>query len=214
MARRKKKKDNTGVYVGLGILAFLMLKGKGAGATGTGTGTGAQISKYYTVGDVQHSDTAEREGIAEQFEPLPTEYRKNAELYARTILDPVSDYLGAKVPIDSWWRSEVLNGTGGGCMNCPAPMQGMVGGVPNSLHLLALATDVVQPAGVLKAYLCALMATGVPYHKIIITGTATSPTAVHVSLKKSGNSEQILLKDKYGNYSTLQKQVLINLCNL
>ena len=212
MARKKKKKDNTGLYVGAGILAFLLLKGKGAGATGTGTGTGEKVSKYYTVSDVQHSDTAQREGISEQFAPLDTGTKKNASFYAQNILDPVSDYMGAKVPIDSWWRSEVLNGTQGGCMNCPQPMQGMVGGVSNSLHLLALATDVVQNKEYLKRYICALMATGVPYHKIIITGTATNPTAVHVSLKKSGNAEQILLKDKYGNYSTLQKQVLINLC--
>ena len=190
MPKKKKKKDNAVVWVGAGLLAWWLFGPKKAGAitgggSGGGSGGGRKVSKYYWESDVQHSDTARNEGINEQFQPLGDKTLENAKYYAEKVLDPLSDWLGYKVPVDSWWRSETLNDR--------------VGGEPTSLHRFALASDVIQD-DILQDYMRGVFMKQVPFHKMIISGTKENPTAVHISLKRTGNKRQVLGKDKNGNY--------------
>lgn len=183
----KKKNKNKWVLPVIGGLAFLLMsmKKKGGG-----------ISKYYSIADVQRSETAEVENISQQFAPLPPEILENAKFYARNVLDPISDYLGYKYIPDSWYRSPALNQH--------------LGGVSDSLHLRALGTDghLPKPVEELRGVVKAIIAKKIPFHKVIISGTIENPKAVHVSLKRSNNANKIFYKDSAGNYSEVNKMRL------
>ena len=184
---KKKKDDKTLLYVGLGAAALLLL-GKGGGS-----GSGALNSKWgYDIGDVQESETARDEGITEQFEPLEKRILDNARFYVRTVLDPISEALGGKVRINSWWRHPKTNDA--------------IGGVSDSLHLDALAADLDDNPFSNREIVKQAMCLPVKYHKIIIYGPDyTNPQYLHISAKRSGNAEKILWRKPGGGYEELNK---------
>jgi zinc D-Ala-D-Ala carboxypeptidase len=193
----KKKKDNKKGALLLGALLIggvALSRKKGSLGPSTGGVTGGNIGKYYTVGDVIESQKARELNISEQFGPLPKEIRDNARFYAENVLDPLTEHLGKKVPFSSWYRHPKTNEA--------------VGGAETSLHLKALATD-TEDDPELPELLRGIFIKGIPYHKVIISGSANNPTAVHISLKKAGNANKILGKDGNGNYYPIDKNYLM-----
>lgn len=191
----QKKKDNS-------ALLFVLLVGGGlmfASAKPKIKKTGKLKSKFYDEADLRHSDIAKSKGINQQFtQPLSDEIYANANYFVSKVLDPISSKIG-KVKADSWWRSSELNS--------------FVGGVSDSHHLKALATDLkYEKAGVLDNELLvkAILLMDIPFHKLIISGGLKDPSIVHISLKHSNNAKQIYLKDSQGNYAPVTKKSVLD----
>ena len=185
------KKTNTALLIGGGIILLLLSGKKGSGSIG---------SKYYNVSDVQRSDTATREGIKEQFKQLSPTIIKNASFIAENFLDPLSDLMGGKLDVDSWWRSTKLNKA--------------VGGVPGSNHLRALAVDIDHIEGgrnrndkLLKTI---LLTSEIPYTRLIVYGDPGHPSELHVFIDPADpNKHEILRKTDSGDYRSITKDLLL-----
>lgn len=179
-----------GALAGIGLL-LLMGRGKKNGK--------ALKSKYYTIEDVQRSKTATDENITAQFKPLSQQILANANWYAQHILDPIADYLGAAPKVTSWWRSDALNER--------------VGGASDSLHLSALATDLefwkmdgqtLQELN--KKIVEAVMRKNLVFDEVILYGSKTQPTSIHIGIKPEGNKMEYLFKESDGSYSAMSKE--------
>ena len=85
--------------------------------------------KYFTIAELTHSDTAEREGIANT--PTPEAIANLRRLTTET-LDPARELLGNPIHVNSGYRSPRLNRR--------------VGGVANSLHMQGRAADLTTPS--------------------------------------------------------------------
>jgi hypothetical protein len=88
---------------------------------------GPRLSRYYTLGRLTHSDTAQARGIENH---PPPELLPNLRRLARG-LDQVRRLLGHPLAITSGYRSPVLNAA--------------VGGAPVSQHAQGLAADFTCP---------------------------------------------------------------------
>ena len=86
--------------------------------------------KYFKIAELTHSDTAERENIANT--PPPEAIVNLRRLTAET-LDPARVALGAAIQVNSGYRSPRLNRR--------------VGGVANSLHMQGRAADLTTLSG-------------------------------------------------------------------
>jgi hypothetical protein len=183
---KKKKDENRGllIFAGIGAAALLLAKAGGK--------KGGLDSKYYTLEDLQVSTTAEQQGISEQFAPVSEKTLENANFYVKNLLDPLSNLLGRRVVVNSWWRHPRTNAA--------------VGGAPDSLHMQALATDTTEIlAGQKKAreIIKAVLDGNLPFHKLIFYGSKFNPHTVHISLKRSGNLRRIYYSPSPGKYNLL-----------
>ena len=81
--------------------------------------------KYFTMNELTASATAKRLGI-----PNVPSWREaeNLRLLAENVLDPLREAWGAPIIVTSGFRSKLLND--------------MVGGAPNSQHVLGMAADI------------------------------------------------------------------------
>lgn len=83
------------------------------------------LTKDFTLEELIHSDLAERLNI----QNLPTDEQVyNLTALAQDVLQPVRDYLGVPIKVNSGFRSATLNK--------------YVGGKPTSQHLLGEAADI------------------------------------------------------------------------
>jgi len=201
----KKKNKNTGRNVAIGAIAAWLLLGSSRSAGGS------IVSKHYTIEDVQKSDTAVANNVTEQFEPLDPEYAANANIFIKAVLDPLSDALGGKLDIDSWWRSQTLNGYITCCGG--ETLQGMVGGEPDSFHLKALAADFDDPTGDNRRVVKAMYDLDLPFTEMILYNSWQNPTQIHLAYDPMrGQEKQLLLKTDAG-YTTLHPQPLLTYYN-
>ena len=81
--------------------------------------------KYFTIAEMTKSDTADRLGIDNR---LPKELLTNVQRLISEVLDPLRDWYGKPIRINSGYRCEALNKA--------------VGGVDNSYHLTGCAADI------------------------------------------------------------------------
>lgn len=178
-------KNENIVKIGAGILLLYLL-----GSAGKSKG-GIQ-SKYYTIEDVQRSNTAVKNNITEQFQPLNAQTLNNVNAFIRDVLDPLTDKLGEKLDIESWWRSVALNN--------------YVGGVPDSFHLLGLGidADAVQN-GVIdnRRLVKAMYKYDIPFTEMVLYGSPSKPSQIHLAYDPNDPvQKQLLLKTDSG-YQTL-----------
>lgn len=83
------------------------------------------MGKYFDLKELCHSDTANACGI----DNTPTEKAKeNLQALINNVLDPLREWYGKPIYINSGYRCPELNKT--------------VGGVPNSFHLTGCAADI------------------------------------------------------------------------
>ncbi len=123
------------------------------------------FSRYYTISDVEKSATAQAKGIDNT---APDRALENASILAQLILDPLTDYLGAKLQINSWFRSIELNNA--------------VGGSNNSDHLYALAADIENPRGNNAELANLLLQHDIPFDQLIYYDSISNPSRLHVSI--------------------------------
>ena len=81
--------------------------------------------KYFTIAEMVHSDTADRQGITNR---LPKELVFNVQALVDNVLDPLREWYGKPIYITSGYRCPELNKA--------------VGGVGNSYHLRGMAADI------------------------------------------------------------------------
>lgn len=81
--------------------------------------------KYFTIAELCNSDTADRRGIINR---LPKEYLPNVQGLINHVLDPLREWYGKPIYVNSGYRCPELNK--------------VVGGVENSYHVSGCAADI------------------------------------------------------------------------
>ena len=83
------------------------------------------MGKYFTIAELCNSDTADRRGIINR---LPKEYLQNVQGLINHVLDPLREWYGKPIYVNSGYRCPELNKA--------------VGGVENSYHVSGCAADI------------------------------------------------------------------------
>lgn len=190
-----KKKDNTNRNMVLGGLAILWMLGT------SGKSSGGIQSKYYTLQDIQGSTVATNQNITEQFQALDPNVISHVNEFIKLVLDPLSEKLGTKLDIESWWRSVRLNEA--------------VGGVDGSFHLTggAIDADAINAQGQIdnRRLVVAMYKYGIPFTEMILYGSKTNPTQIHLAYDpRFPNQKELLYKTPSGTYETLDPNVILN----
>tara|TARA_R110002167_G_scaffold224191_1_gene429591 strand:+ start:1003 stop:1473 length:471 start_codon:yes stop_codon:yes gene_type:complete len=137
-----------------------------------------KLTHNLTYEEVIHSDTAIRRGIANE----PNDEQLYAiKILAEHIFQPVRDYFGVPVLINSFFRSLTLNKR--------------IGGSKTSQHCAnnGAAMDIRGSNGVSNADLFNYIRENLEFDQLIWEfGTDREPKWVHVSLKSSRNRGQVL----------------------
>lgn len=136
------------------------------------------ITKNLSYEEVVHSDTAIRKGIANQ---PNDEQLENIKLLAINVFQPLRDFFGKPICINSFFRSLTLNKR--------------VGGSKTSQHCAndGAAMDIRGTGGVSNADLFNYIKDNMDFDQLIWEfGTDKNPRWVHVSYKGSGNRKQVL----------------------
>jgi len=208
MATKKKKTDNKGALILGGLFTLLILGSKKSGSVSPGSGSGSGSaqnaggikSKYYTIEDVQRSQLAVENNIQEQFVALSTTQKRDINDFIWIVLDPLTDALGSKLDIGSWWRSPRVNE--------------LAGGVENSYHEKGVAIDFkFRPGGgsVIdnKKVIQALYKTGLPFTELVFYGSKTAPKSLHLAFDyKNPVEKEILFEKPDGTYEVISKQFI------
>lgn len=83
------------------------------------------MGKYFTIAEMAVSDTADRMGINNR---IPRDLLPNVQNLIREVLDPLREWYGRPIYVNSGYRCEELNKA--------------VGGARNSFHLTGCAADI------------------------------------------------------------------------
>jgi zinc D-Ala-D-Ala carboxypeptidase len=137
------------------------------------------LSRFFTLDELTHSNTAKAEGIANQ----PTEVEVEClRALCSAVLDPLRDAVGKSIKVNSGYRGPALNKR--------------LKGALKSQHLDGQAADIQSPGmAVLELFKTAIRL-GLPYDQIIYEVNGASKW-VHVSHRAGANEGEILLA-KFG----------------
>lgn len=131
------------------------------------------ISKNFSFREFEHSDTAERKGIANVITTVPV--RDSIKALVDEVLQPLRTVWGKSLIINSGYRCPELNKA--------------VGGVPTSQHVKGEAADVASDDPYALAQLaCDLR---LPYDQMILY-----PTFVHFSHRLEGEQRRQILYNR------------------
>lgn len=83
------------------------------------------MGKYFTIAELCNSDTADKRGIINR---LPKEYLPHVQGLINHVLDPLREWYGKPIYVNSGYRCPELNK--------------VVGGVENSYHVSGCAADI------------------------------------------------------------------------
>lgn len=124
-----------------------------------------KLSENFNLDELTRSSTADRLGL----DNTPSEeVVKNLERLAKTILQPLREYLGRPVTINSAYRSPRVNAS--------------VGGSPRSQHMLGEAADIRVANMPVTELVETIKDLGLPYHQLI----NEFDSWVHVSIAPKG----------------------------
>ena len=140
-----------------------------------------KLSESFTLGEFLESETAERLGITEQFDP-PAEYISNMVELCANILQPLRDQIGKPIRITSGYRCDALNKAIGGSTTFgrAADLKLYVGGEFRNDILFKTIIEMELPF----------------YQLISEFGTYDRPKWVHVAFRKDNPKGQILRAEK------------------
>lgn len=159
-----------------------------------------QLSKNFSLAEMLHSDTANKEGFTEQYNP-PQQVLDNLKILCEKTLQPLRDVVGVPFQVTSGYRCERLNE--------------YISGARGSSHLTGEAADIKLIGAPLLSIPVLANVLEVPYHKIILEyGTVTQPLWIHISHKTDGNNaRQILVKQQRQPYRLITTDEMIMLTN-
>lgn len=138
------------------------------------------IMKHFTFEELYRSKTAERLGIKNepslQEKPL-IDWR--LQYLVNTVLDPLREFMGEPIYVNSGYRCEELNNK--------------VGGVKNSQHMKGEAVDITVSAATARDLLrmAGFIECECDYDQLIIY---RAQKFIHVSTKAVGNRHEFILK--------------------
>lgn len=132
------------------------------------------ISRNFSFSEFVRSDKAAENGLANA---IPSSVVADAiRALVQTVLQPLRDYLGATVIINSGYRCEALNK--------------LLGGARNSQHRKGEAADIRSPFFTPYKLASIIKLLGLPFDQLILY-----PTFVHVSHKLKGEQRNQVLYD-------------------
>ncbi len=134
------------------------------------TGTTAQFSRFFTLGELTRSDTAEREGIPNQ--PTAAEIECLRTLCV-AILDPLREAIARPIKVNSGYRGPALNRR--------------IGGAANSQHAQGKAADIQAPGMAVLALFQTVIRLGLPFDQLIYEAKNATAKWVHVSHNAGAN---------------------------
>ena len=139
------------------------------------------LTKNFTLAEMTKSETALRFGMAN--DPSPTEI-ENLRVLCEKVLQPVRDYYGMGVKVNSGFRHPLVNAK--------------VGGSTTSDHCKGFAADIEIP-GIPNAELAEWIAEHLEFRQLILEFyTVGVPDSgwVHVSYNPADNKKQVLTATK------------------
>ena len=144
-----------------------------------------KISKHISFKEATHSDYATKYGIKNK----PTaEHIKNMELVAEKVFEPLREWVGSPIRVNSFYRSEELN-------------RG-IGGSPVSSHLTGNAIDITSMGGKTNLEMFHYIKDELDFDQLIWE-FGDEPKWLHVSYKsKKDNRKLILVTKRKGKYYT------------
>lgn len=135
-----------------------------------------RISKYISYNEATQSQTATRKKIVNK--PSASEL-ENMKYVATEIFDKVREHFGVPLIVSSFYRCSALNTA--------------VGGSKTSQHMTGHAIDMEGTGSVTNSQIFDYIKNHFTFDQLIWEfGTSLEPAWVHVSLKKTGNRNQIL----------------------
>jgi hypothetical protein len=147
----------------------------------------SNISKHITLKEATYSATGE----AKKIDNSPTaEHLANMKLLAEKVFEPMREWYGKPIKINSFYRSKALN-------------LAIPGSSLTSQHSLGQAMDIDTAADNKKLF--DYIKANLTFDQLIWEfGTAENPDWVHVSYKAIGNRKQILRAKKVNGKSTYE----------
>jgi len=135
-----------------------------------------QISKHITYKEATQSPTATRLKI----DNTPNdEVLANMKLVAEMCFEPLREWYGKPITINSFYRSPALNKA--------------VKGAKNSQHILGFAIDIDTPSNAENKKLFDWLKAHVEFDELIWEyGNSQGPDWVHISYRKNNNRNKIL----------------------
>lgn len=147
----------------------------------------SNISKHITLKEATYSATGEAKKIDNS--PTP-EHLANMKLLAEKVFEPLREWYGKPIKINSFYRSKALN------MAIP-------GSSLTSQHSFGQAMDIDTAADNKKLF--DYIKDNLDFDQLIWEfGTKDNPDWVHVSYKASGNRKQMLRAKKVNGKSTYE----------
>lgn len=140
------------------------------------------LSPNFSLSEMLVSQTATRLGFDEQFNP-PDHVIKNLRLLCVHVLQPLRDYLGYPLKVNSGYRCRIVNTH--------------IGGAINSQHISGHAADIIDTYNGNGQLLRTIFHLGVPYDQVIDEfGLAW----IHISYNHNSNRYHKLkaVKDNIG----------------
>ena len=128
------------------------------------------MGKYFTIAELCVSDTAERLGINNR---IPKEVLPNVQNLIAKVLDPLREWYGKPIYVNSGYRCKELNKA--------------VGGVDNSYHLTGCAADIDVHSRAENEKLFAFIKTHLPFTEL---GWEGGGAWVHVALVPGREEEK------------------------
>lgn len=122
------------------------------------------LSRFFTLAELTHSDTAVAEGIPNQ--PGATETANLAAL-CQAVLDPLRQAVGQPVKVNSGYRGPQLNRR--------------IGGAADSQHLRGQAADIQSAAMSVLELFKTVIRLGLPFDQLIYEARSATSKWVHVS---------------------------------
>ena len=143
------------------------------------------ISKHCSYHEATHSDTAKRNGVDNK----PTEeHLETMKVTAEKLFEPLREYVGAPIRINSFYRSEALNKL-------------LKGGARRSQHMQGEAMDLDALSGRSNAEMFMIIKDQLEFDQLIWEGgNNKEPEWVHVSYtEKRKNRKQVLKMKRKGS---------------
>lgn len=133
-----------------------------------------ELSRYFTLDELTHSDTAARERIPNR--PGTIEIAALRAL-CTAVLDPLREAVGRPIKVNSGYRGPALNQR--------------IGGATSSQHLHGQAVDIQSPGTAVLDLFKMVIQLGLPFDQVIYEAQNASTKWVHVSHKPGANRGEI-----------------------
>ena len=145
-----------------------------------------KISDHISYKEATFSNTAKRLKITNK---PKEEHIENMELLAEKVFEPLREWVGHPIKVNSFYRSEKLNKR--------------IGGALSSAHISGQAIDITSLGGKTNLEMFHYIKDNLCFDQLIWE-FGNEPKWLHVSFKKEGNRQQVLVTKKQGIYYTFK----------